>query len=196
MKNHLDKTKRQIYRDKYNFLDRTYDGRYTVDPEEGFMRRNQGGTERAEFIRKHPVNDLNATNAGKTSIEEQINLAERNFAKKYQNDFKINFNKAVKHNALAGTELGYSEGTILGPFVENFGITPGQIKFKHTSGDISLLARIVESHEAHHATGNMDDSFVLRYLIEKGIINESKLSNYLKDADRGEVTAHLSELPD
>ena len=196
VKNHLDKTRSQIYRDKYNFLDRTYDGRYTVDPEKGFIRRNQGGIERAEFIRKHPINNLNATTAGETSIEEQINSAERNFAKKYQNDFKINFNKAVKYDALAGTELGYSEGTIIGPFVEHFGITPGQIKFKHTFGDISPLARIVENHEAHHATGNMDDPFVLRYLIEKGIIDESKLSNYLKDADRGEVTAHLSELPD
>lgn len=42
----------------------------------------------------------------------------------------------------------------------------------------------------------MDENYIYNYLISKGIINPDIAGSYLLDADRGEVSAHLSELPD
>lgn len=176
---------------KSNYLDRTYDGRYIVSPEESFLRRNVGGEARVAFMLNHPVKSLDTPTNPAPTLQEEFDNAMRTFARKYQSDFVNNFTKAVQYNTLSGTTLGYSEGTILGPHSWT-----GRISVAHGPEDTGVLPRIVENHEAGHATGNMNENYIYNYLIENGIIDKDKAGKYLLDADRGEISAHLSELPD
>lgn len=174
-----------------SFLDRTYDGRYVVSPTESFLRRNMGGATRKQFILSNPVTSLDTPTLPAPTLEDELKNAGRDFAIKYQSDFSKNFKKALEYNSVSAPILGYTTGTILGPHWWS-----GNIKVAHNPEDTSVLANIVENHEAGHATGNMDENYIYNYLIEKGIIDKTKAGSYFLDADRGEISAHLSELPD
>ena len=178
-------------KNKRNYLDRTYDGRYTVTAYDSFNRRNAGGDQRAAFILQNPVESLGTPTNPAPTLPEELENAKRSFARKYASDFEKNFPRAIEYNAVSAPLYGYSEGTILGPHSWT-----GRIKVAHDGNVSTPFTRIVENHEAGHATGNMDENYIYNYLISKGIINPDIAGSYLLDADRGEVSAHLSELPD
>ena len=65
------------------------------------------------------------------------------------------------------------------------------------------MARVVQAHEAGHATGNADDVYSYKYLTENNILDTNKIIPERRDyylgpggVDYGEITAHLKELPD
>lgn len=82
-----------------NYLDRTYDGRYALNVQDVFNRQNLTGDARIKFMMSHPVKSLEApTQTSKntfatgtwTTWENQLDDASRSFAKKYADQFPAN----------------------------------------------------------------------------------------------------------
>lgn len=87
-----------------------------------------------------------------------------------------------------------SEGNILiGPF----GNPPeGQIRTIFKKENKTPFAETTLGHEtAIHGSSNLDDEYIYQYLKENDIVDFDKVAPYFKDTDRGEIGAHLSEIP-
>lgn len=179
--------------DKANALDRLYDGRYAVNAEESFARRNNTGASRVEFMRQHPTASVVGPGMSPTTtVEEEIHRASRDFASKHADEFSQALDDKVLYDQLleAG-EYGYSEGVILGRRGN------GKVRIAASKDANSPFDRITLNHEAAgHATGNFNDGYIYNYLKENNIIDWDGVSPYFKDADRGEIGQHLAELAD
>lgn len=189
--NHFDLKNFRNNRTKEVYLDRTYDGQYTVFPLEWFDRLNNTGDERVSFILKHP---LKTKLPNYTNLDEQIELASRANIGTKRDQFIRALNTNTEYNAsLPKGSVGYAEGNVL--YGMYGGHPSGKIYTTFAKDDFSPLAQLTLGHEgAVHASRNLDDEWVLRYLDENKIVDMSKVSSYFKDADRGEIGAHLSEL--
>ena len=177
---------------KDRYLSQTYQGQYTTTPEEQFVRVNNTSQDRVKWIKEHSVKELPSY----TNLEEQLELADRTWANEYLNPFRKALDENVKYSSenLGDRILGESEGSIL---KGAYGNPPeGQIQTIFEKGDKSPIAETTLGHEAAiHGSGNLDDEYVYQYLKENDIVDFDNVSPYFKDADRGEIGAHLSEVP-
>lgn len=186
--NHFDLNNFKNNKTKEAYLDRTYNGQYTVSPLEWFDRLNNTGDKRVAFMLKHP---LKTKLPNHTNLDKQIKLASRPNIGAKRDQFIRALNTNTEYNAsLPKGTVGYSEGNIL------YGDYPsGKIYTAFAKDDFSPLAKLTLGHEgAVHASRNLNDEWILRYLDENKIVDMSKVAPYFKDADRGEIGAHLSEL--
>ena len=177
--------------------DPPYMGEYALTPRESFDRFNATGRQRELFMKSHPV-DLRMSDDWKPSWNEELANARRDFANKYAHQFDDAWNKRVEFNANI-PEFGYSVGTIIGPRPEYY----GRVQLSTDSSTDTPLARVVQSHEGGHATGNTNEVFIYKYLLKKNILDPSRLLPERRDyyfgptgVDYGEPSAHLKELPD
>lgn len=178
-------------KDKY--LSQTYLGQYTTTPEEQFIRVNNTGNDRVKWIEEHPVKEL----PNYTTLEEQIHDASRSDANEYINNFRRSLDENVTYSTdpkrMKKGEIAWTEGSILNGV---WGKPSGKILTIFSKEDKSPFAQLTLGHEAAiHGSGNLDDAYIYQYLKENDIIDFDKVNPYFKDADAGEIGAHLSEVP-
>lgn len=179
-------------KDKY--LSQTYHGQYTTTPEEQFIRVNNTGNDRVKWIEKHPVKEL----PNYTTLEEQIHDASRSDANEYIDNFRRSLDENVTYSVdpkrMKKGEIAWTEGSILNGI---WGTKPsGKILTIFSKEDKAPFAQLTLGHEAAiHGSGNLDDAYIYQYLKENDIIDFDNVSPYFKNADAGEIGAHLSEVP-
>ena len=177
-------------------LDKTYNGELVVSPKVGLERRVNTLADRQKFIREHPVLNYSGPTDAPMTIEDALEEAGQ-FRAKYQHQLDEAIGDIKYDSELSGGILGHTEGTSLGYMY--YGRGPrrkANIRVSHAQGSNDTMDAITDLHELHHATGNSDDGYIYNYLKENGIVDWDNVAPYYKDSDRGEIGAHLSELPD
>lgn len=177
-------------------LDKTYNGELVVSPKVGLERRVNTLIDRQKFIREHPVSNYSGPTDAPMTIEDALENAGQ-FRAKYQHQLDEAIGDIKYDSKLSDGILGHTEGTSLGYMY--YGRGPrrkANIRVFHAQGSNDIMDAITDLHELHHATGNSDDGYIYNYLKENGIVDWDNVASYYKDSDRGEIGAHLSELPD
>lgn len=177
-------------------LDKTYNGELIVSPKEGLLRRVNTLADRQKFIKEHPVSNYTGPTDAPMTINDALNKAGV-FRSKYQHQLDDAINDIQYNSSLPDGVLGHTEGSSLGYRFRNLPYRrQADIKVAHSEDSNSVLDALTDLHELHHATGNSDDGYIYNYLKENGIVDWDNVAPYYKDSDRGEIGAHLSELPD
>lgn len=182
-----------------------YGGEFVVSPKEGLMRRLNTVKDRQNFIRENPVSSYYGYGERHVpegpwggggfvrTMDDEIYDAGEGLIK-YQHQLDDVIGDIQYNAALSSSEVGRTEGTGIGYL---YGRRPiADIKVSHAPNSDKAIDAITDLHELHHATGNTDDRFIYNYLKDNDVIDWDNVSPYFKNAEKGEIGAHLSELPD